>query len=156
MKCVLCGRVVQPKGNNFILVDNKPMHKKCPKPKEKLTEQELNELNILKQELFRYANNCPKGYMVGRTMNWTRVMGVIGNMHKRGYSYGEINYALDKVVEEMDGFWGIGAVDKRIDVIIAKKRDVEQKSQLYKDKPTKEEVVDLRNLISNDWGEDEW
>ena len=155
MKCVICGKTVKPSGSNFMLKDDKPMHKRCPKPRVKLSEQESEQLEDLKQAILRYANNKPKGYMVGRTLNWARTMVIVNVMHEKGYSYLEIKYALDKVVDEMDGFWGIGAVNNRIDAIIAKKRDIEEKSEMYKENKNVEDSVDLKNLISVGWGE-EW
>ena len=110
----------------------------------------------LKDRIAYHCNTNARGYIAENGMNFMRALQVVKQLHESGYSYNEIEYTLDKTVEQLGGFWGIKQVTNRIDVIVAKKRDIEQKSQLYKDKSTKEEVVDLRNLINNDWSEDEW
>ena len=151
--CPLCGKRVLPSGKNCRIIDGQLVHKKCPKPK--LSKQDSEELLSLKNAIFDYASRVPRGYMVGRSLNWERIMNEIGVMHNKGYSYSEIEYALHEVIKEMDGYWGIGALTKRIDFIVGKKRNIEQKTKMYKDKQVQQDIVDLRDLIDNDWGE-EW
>lgn len=153
-KCIICGKGIRRSGSNWIVTPNGITHKKCPK--DKLTKEESVDYKRLKDRIAYHCNTNARGYIAENGMNFMRALQVVKQLHESGYSYNEIEYTLDKTVEQLGGFWGIKQVTNRIDVIVAKKRDMEQKSQLYKDKKTQEEAIDLRSLITNDWSEDEW
>ena len=152
-KCIICGKGIKRTGSNWIVTPNGIAHKKCPK--DKMSQQDSAEYKSLKDRIAYHCTKNPKGYIAENGMNFMRALQVVKQLHDRGYSYNEIEYALDKTVEQLGGFWGINQVTNRIDVIIAKKRDIEQKTLLYKDKVEVQETVDLTYLFHEGWV-DEW
>lgn len=156
--CAICGRKVVRTSSNCILKDGCFIHKKCPKPKV-LNTSDKEDYNSLRDKLSHYATTCPRGYLEGKTMNFARAMQVVKKIHDDGYSYTEIEYALDKVVEEQNGFWGIKAVENRIDVIIARKHVQDKKKEKLKEQMNEVEYkdtykeVDLSKLCERD---NEW
>lgn len=156
-KCTLCGRRILRTGSNWLIKDGVMIHKKCPASSKVVNDLEKKDYNSLRDKLAHYASTCPRGYLEGTTMNFPRAMTSIKEMHDNGYSYSEIEYALDSVVEEQNGFWGIKAVVNRIDVIVAKKRERDAKLAEMPKALYSEDCdymnVDLSHLnsIDNDW-----
>ena len=150
--CPLCGKKVDVSKSNATILDGKVIHKKCPK--DKMSQQDSAEYKSLKDKITYHCSRNARGYIAENGMNFMRALQVVKQLHEK-YSYREIEYALDKTVVQLGGFWGINQVANRIDVIIAKKRDMEEKMLLYKDKVKPQEAVDLRNLVQDGWV-DEW
>lgn len=151
-KCIICGKGIKRTGSNWIVTPNGITHKKCPK--DKMSQQDSAEYKSLKDKITYHCSRNARGYIAENGMNFMRALQVVKQLHEK-YSYREIEYALDKTVVQLGGFWGINQVANRIDVIIAKKRDMEEKMLLYKDKVKPQEAVDLRKLVQDGWV-DEW
>ena len=146
--------------SNWVSVGDGFIHKKCPKKKNRMSDEDLVEYNSLKDKIKYYAVQCPRGVIAERTMNFQYAMSMVKQMFDDGYTYSDIEYALNVVVKEQDGFWGIGAVKNRIDVII-QKRDNNAKivKKLAQKEVKKEEVsFDLIKLLGDDGNgeDDEW
>lgn len=152
MICTLCGKKVMPTGKNFIMVDGKPYHKKCPTPKQRLSKEESEMYKKLINGIAYYLKFKPKGYVVDTGLNFKKVINQIKQLKDRGYSYEDQIYTLDKVVEMHDGFYGYTSVVNNIDMIMAKKRVAEQQQKRMVQVEKEEVIFDLGKLI--DSGED--
>jgi cysteinyl-tRNA synthetase len=153
MLCTVCGKKVVPTGKNFVLVDGKPMHKKCPTPKQKLSKEESDSYKKLMDGIAYYLKYKPKGYVKDTGLNFKKVINQIKQLKDRGYSYEDQLYTLDKVVEKHDGFYGYTSVVNNIDMIMASKRVTEQQKQRMVQVEQEEVTFDLGKLI---YSEEDW
>lgn len=158
MKCILCGKRVNPNKGNFVLLDNdKPAHKKCPckNEKHKMTKEESASYKKLLSKIKYYATEKPMGILKERPMNFAYATKIVKEMHDRGFSYDEILYSLDKVVDMQGGFWGVGAVNNRIDCIIERKRKINEftskQHNIVKQQPMPMDLSKLMDEESEDW-----
>lgn len=159
MKCAICGKTIVQSGSNWKIIEDSDgnkafVHKKCPKPKSQLSDEERESFNNLKNKITTYATTCPMGIIKERPMNFKYAMQIVGQMKSRGFSYDDISYALDKVVELQNGFWGMGAVNNKIEVIIEQKRQHDVVVEQVKSNPKEEITFDLGKLMSG--CDDEW
>ena len=158
MKCEICGREIKMTGNNWVENNGKLYHKKCPVYTNKLNEDDKKSYNLLKEKISYYAATCPRGYISEKPMNFKYAMSIVSKMKDRGFSYDDIIYALDKVVELQEGFWGMGAVDNRIEVIISKRNDKlkkqEQIKKIANNDKAAQQIYDLSDMIKED--NDKW
>lgn len=159
MKCAICGKNIVQRGSNWKIIEDSEgnkafVHKKCPSTKPALSKEEKESYAKLKDKITTYATTCPMGTIKERPMNFKYAMQIVGQMKNRGFSYDEISYALDKVVDLQGGFWGMGAVNNKIEIIIGQKRHRDMVAKQVKDKPKEEVTFDLSKLMSG--GDDEW
>lgn len=153
MKCELCGKRIVPTGKNFVIVNDKPCHKKCPKPKQRLSKEESEAYKKLTDNITYYLKYKPKGYVADTGLNFKKVINQIKQLKDRGYSYEDQIYVLDKVVEKQDGFYGYTSVVNNIDMIMADKRVTEQQQKRMVEIKTEEVAFDLGKLIDS---EEDW
>lgn len=152
--CKICGRRIIRKSANWMLKDGCMIHKKCPSSKQSvISASERAEYDHLRDRLKEVSITCPRGYLAEHQMNFARVMQSVKRMHDNGYAYGEIEYALDVVVEDQKGFWGIGAVENRIDVIIMRKRKFEERKENTQKVKSTYDSLDLSAMMakSEEW-----
>lgn len=149
--CPLCGRRVMPSGNNCIIVDGTLVHKKCPTATKKKSDPSKNELI---KAIYDYYAECPRGYIVENGFNKYKLLTQIKQLYEQGYSYEDQHYALDKVVEMQNGFWGYGAVVNKIDCILAKKHKIDEVKKSVANHTVTQQPFDLSKLILDE--EDEW
>lgn len=155
MICPLCGRKVEPNKGNATIINSYVCHKKCPTDSNKLSEYEKEKYDLLKKKISYYASTCPRGHISEKPMNFKYAMIIVSKMKERGFTYDDIIYALDKVVELQNGFWGMGAVDNRIEVVIDKRNKLQEKQKRAEQtNESKEKVYDLSDMIKDK--EDEW
>lgn len=139
-KCVLCGGNVNILKGNSALLDGQVVHKKCPSKKPKLSEEEKEKLNELKECIEWMAVKHEK------PTNWALISKQIKDMKEEGYNYEDQLEAL-KYTYKVDGdvFWGYGRTRKFIaHALYHKKRE-----QDYKEKRTELKKYKPQNLQSN-------
>lgn len=153
MKCILCGRKIRSNGNNYKELPEGYVHIKCPtKP---LVKEVNKPYRDLMQRIEYHMINNARGYLAENTkINYQKLYGQIRRLKDKGYDYREQLYALDKTVEEMNGFWGYKCVCDRADIIIGRKRNKDKIIRESVQKSTKEQPFDLSSLITNE--EEEW
>lgn len=153
MKCALCGRNIVSTGSNYVIKDGTTIHKKCPTDKVKLSTEEKQDLLSLKNRISYWLEIKPRGYVAQTGLNFMKVNVQIKKLKDDGYTYKEQLYALDKIVEKQDGFYGYTAVVNSIAGVIAKKREFDK--ALIKSKETKQTNInfDLSKLLTE---EDDW
>lgn len=153
MKCALCGKTIVSTASNYIIKDGVAVHKTCPQSKPKLSVQEKQDLLTLKNRISYWLEIKPKGYVATTGLNFTKLSVQIGKLKQQGYSYQDQLYALDKIVEKQDGFYGYTAVVNNIAGIIAKKREYDKAIKKSKDIKQSTIKFDLNKLLAE---EDEW
>lgn len=116
--CSRCGRRIILSSNSFINENGIYSHKKCVG---RLNDDEKKDYKSLKNKIQWYIDTQNKNIHV-KSFNWFNINSKIKELRADGYTYKEIEYALDVVVRQMDGFYGFGAVVNRIYPIIEKKR----------------------------------
>lgn len=120
--CSKCGKTIRISTNSYIVEgDGKYTHKKCI---EKVTGEDKEKLRRLKDKIQWYIDTENRNTNVS-SYNWINIMKKIKELRLSGYTYDEIEYALDVCVDKMSGFYGFGAVVNRIYPIIRKKRQME-------------------------------
>lgn len=152
--CKICGRRIVRKNSNWMLKDGFMIHVKCPTSKQSvIPASERTEYDHLRDRLKEVSITCPRGYLAEHQMNFARVMQSVKRMHDNGYTYGEIEYALDVVVDEQKGFWGIGAVENRIDVTIMRKKKYEERKENTQKVKNTYDSLDLSGMMtkSEEW-----
>lgn len=151
MICPLCGKRVVPSGKNAVIVDGQVCHRKCPNSKPVKTDPWKK---ALIEEVYNKFNNNAKGYIATTGFNHYKLLGQIKKLHELGYSYQDQLYALRKVVESQDGFYGYTSVVNQISRIIAHKRKREEVLESTKKKQQQEVSFDLGKLMKE--SDDEW
>lgn len=158
----MCERVIKNSGSNWTRNANGDIvHKKCPSDKEgAIAVNEKQAYTRLRDRLLFHAVNNPRGFIAEKPMNFSRAMQVVKQMHDREYSYDDILYALEETVKQQEGFWGIKAVDNKIDMLIAQRKSNQQKIEKLTMEAEKAEmvkgsevdkVVNLSHLINDDY-----
>lgn len=152
--CPLCGHKVVRTSKNVTIVDGFIVHKKCPKGKGSLSDQDKADYKELMATIKKLCIERPQGvYKEGLELNMRVVACKIKELINKGYTYKDIIYAQNVIVEKQDGFWGFGAVVNNIDSIIAKRDKKEERKTTLK-KHTSEQIhVDLSKMLES---EDEW
>ena len=150
--CPICNKGIRRVGSNWLVKDNVLVHKKCPKTK--LTKEESQDLQKLKDKISYWLATRPKGYVVDTGLNFTKVSMQIKKLKDQGYSYKDQLYALDMVVKQQDGFYGYTAVVNNIVGIIAKKQEHDKVLQQAKTSKETKIGFDLGKLL--DGSDDEW
>lgn len=152
MKCVLCGKRVNPTKSNFILLDgNKPAHKKCPSAHKSKLDPDRK---ILIDEVYNQFNTNAKGYIADSGFNHYKLLNQIKTLYEYGYSYQEQLYALKKVVEKQNGFYGYTSVVNQISRIIAQKRKRDELLESAQYSKHQEDTFDVSKFM--DGGDYEW
>lgn len=142
VECPLCHRmmIVRENSKNVMFVDGVACHKKCPKPpvpeEEKIARREL-----IDRITFHIVHNNRNEKAMVMGFNWQNINMKVNELHKAGYSYGDIQYALDEVVNMQNGFWGFGAVVNNIAVIMQRKKAVEEAKAKITNKPVEDVFV---------------
>lgn len=152
-KCVICGKAIRRTGSNWIMTQNGITHRKCPKDKTQMSEQESIEYKSLRDRIAYHCTNNAKGYISENGMNFMRALQVVKQLHEAGYSYSEIEYTLDETVEQLNGFWGIKQVSNRIDLIVAKKRKLDSKRESMQTTKTEKVTFNVDKILQE---YDEW
>ena len=162
--CPLCGRKVVRTSKNVLLVDGNLCHKKCPKSKvdRTLSEQDKEDYKKLTDLIVKYRNECPKGFYQENPnvrLNFKALTPRIKKLKEQGYSYSDMIYALNECIDTQGGFWGFGSVENRIqDIIERKKQREEKENKLAFELEHKEtfhgnKQVDLSKMLEED---DKW
>ena len=122
LTCSRCGRGIQPKSQSYIVdSDGNYVHKACIS---KMTPNEKKEYRKLTDKIQWYIATANRNTSVS-SYNWQNIAKKIKELRLSGYSFDEIEYALDATVKMMGGFYGFGAVVNRIYPIIQKKKERE-------------------------------
>lgn len=144
VNCKLCGRKIVLTKSNYILDSyGSYVHKKCPKLS-KIDTKDKKIYQELKDTILYYYTNYPSDHYQNNPLIWSKISQAINRMNKE-YTYEEILYALHETVKEMNLFYGIGAVENRIDSYIAKKRKKDQ-IKLEKSKSVDFCYVDMEDV----------
>lgn len=162
-KCPLCGhyiiqrngqytngKLIKAEDGQYVMV-----HKKCPNIKPQMPKDEKIALSNLLNQVVIYKTTCPKGYVAQGKFNGKNVQSTVKRLYDMGYSFEDQLYALDEIVKEQGGFWGIGALENNIREVLYKRDLAEerqsQKEELIKelgDKP-EEQIQDLEFFIKD-------
>lgn len=153
--CPLCGKRIVASRGNCTIIDGQMVHKRCPIDKPKISKEDSENFKKLTDKVSYYLVHCPRGYVVDTGLNFRKVIGQIRTLKDKGYSYKDQLYALDKIVEMQDGFWGYTSVVNKIDFVIGKKREKDKIIENYKNTKVQEKPLDLSSLIIDD-SEEEW
>ena len=125
--CPICGRGIRVMDNNknAILMDGQYCHKRCPVPKTPPEEQQA--LKSLKDRItFHIVYNNRNETAMVKGFNWANINNKIKQLREEGFTYADMEYALDEVVKQQEGFWGFGSVVNNIRPIMERKRKQEQ------------------------------
>ena len=98
-----------------------------------MTPNEKKEYRKLTDKIQWYIATANRNTSVS-SYNWQNIAKKIKELRLSGYSFDEIEYALDATVKMMGGFYGFGAVVNRIYPIIQKKKEREH-LELKSDEP---------------------
>lgn len=122
VKCAMCGNNmnIREGSKNVMFIDDKPCHKKCPKPK--MSEQDAHDYNLLREKIKFYINTKPNPKNVKMGYNWTNIAMKIKQLKDKGYSYDDMLYALNETVKLQGCFFGFGAVVNNIEPIMYRKQ----------------------------------
>lgn len=141
--CPLCGhRIVLRNGKycNSTIVDGQLVHKKCPTERKKvLSESETHDFKRLTALIDNYLKQCPRGYIAEHGINWGKTTQLIKKLKNQGYSYSDQMYVLNKVVLQQHGFWGYGAVENNIAVMIGARDRKEKLLEEYEEQQKNEQ-----------------
>lgn len=154
--CPICGgKILRASGNNWVVNDGVLYHKKCPKAKKKLSQQESKDRKLLIDTIADYLVKCPKGYIAeSGTLNFMKVSNQIKKLVEDGYNYTDQLYALHEVVKLKNGFWGYTSVVNNIETVMAKKRHMD-KIRESMTRPREQDVkFDLAKMLKE--SDDEW
>lgn len=132
VKCVVCGKDIRLKMSNWrINKDGQYEHIHCPS--KKIKEQEKEGYKKLTKKIKRYIIEQPRGYLKDNGgLNWMHVEKTIKKLRDDGYSYTDQLYALDKIVEQDNGFFGYGQVETKIGITIDKRNKKYKQIEQYK------------------------
>lgn len=154
--CGKCGSNVKIGSKNCEQIDGIFYHIKCPRDRKRKvfeSEEEKQSYNSLRDRIKKWYTEKPSEYYMEHSLNWQRVIQRINVMKSLGYSYGDIEYTLDKTVEELGAFFGIKQVENRISECIAKRdRLMSSTKDLKKYTSTYDCSVDLSKIQEENWG----
>lgn len=153
-KCELCGKNVNITKGNCIITTTGYRHKKCPV--EKLSDKDKKAYKDLTNCILKCWTDRPRGYYeFGKSLNWTSLTSQIKRLVDEGYSYEDIQYAMEISYHELDGFWGFNQVTNRIKSIIERRNKYDIVKDNIKDVEYQDEDItfDLGKLKD---GDDEW
>lgn len=151
-KCVLCGRTIRTDGKNYKETPQGLVHIKCPTYP--LASDGKDYFKLMDRIEYHMINNA-RGFLAENTkINYNKLYGQIRRLKDKGYSYEEQLYALDKTVEEMNGFWGYKCVCDRADVIIGRKRKKDKVIEECNQHKVAQQPFDLSSIVIDD--EEEW
>lgn len=150
MICPLCGKRVKPECGNAVVVGDTVIHKRCPTNKSKPDPDR----KILIDEVYNQFNINAKGYIADSGFNHYKLLNQIKTLYEHGYSYQEQLYALKKVVEKQNGFYGYTSVVNQISRIIAKKRKRDELLESAQHNKHQEDTFDVSKFM--DGGDYEW
>lgn len=149
--CPLCGKIVKPTQKNATIIDGVICHKKCPEARKKPVDPNKK---LLIDEIYHQFETNAKGYILNTGFNHYKLLNQIKVLCERGYSYQDQLYALKKVVESQDGFYGYTSVVNQISRIIVQKRKRDELlSNIQKTKQEKV-VFDANKFMEGD--DNEW
>lgn len=159
--CPLCGKRVMANKGNATIVDGQLIHKNCNKNKRSnsLSPQEKQDRKELFDAISQHLETHPRGYVAETGLNFKKVGIQVSQLKKQGYSYKDQLYALHRVVEKQQGFWGYTSVVNNIAGIIAKRDKMNQTrdkfiSKQHNTDKVEKQPYDLSKLIdseSEDW-----
>lgn len=151
-KCILCGRTIRTDGKNYRETKDGLVHIKCPT--NPLPSESESYHKLINRIEYHMINNA-KGYLAENTkINYNKLHGQIRRLKDKGFDYNDQLYALDKTVEEMNGFWGYKCVCDRADIIIGRKRKKDKVIQECKKHEVTQQPFDLSKLTIED--SEEW
>ena len=135
--CPICGhKIIQRKGkypNGTLILDENGkcvmIHKKCPDIGHKLSYEDSIDRSELLNQVIAYKTNIPKGYVADGKFSGRRVQNVTDSLNERGYSYKDQLYALNKIVKQQGGFYGIGALENNIAEIIYERDEIKKRKE---------------------------
>lgn len=148
MKCPQCDRTIKLTGKNHVLIDGKLYHKKCPTEKKAvLSDEEKESWNRLRDAINYYIERDRKRskseYVRKNGFNWQKIMKMIKQLKKDGYSYEDQEYALHKVVAMNGIFIGYQVVVNHIAEIMSVKREDDEYRKKMKEKEDKPIIFNI-------------